>query len=453
MTEFRSVDPCTGRARSEHPEATPAQIDAALTAVSRRFRAWSRAPTSERASVLRTLADRLQAGKETYASLMAEEVGKPVSQGAGEVDKCAWACRYAAERAGEWLMPVSEPTEARRSYVRFDPLGPVLAIMPWNFPFWQLFRFGASALMAGDTILLKHAPNAPRCAAALHDLFLEVAGEGLLVNLYAALPSVPAILGDARIAAVTLTGSTRAGRAVAAIAGQHLKPAVLELGGSDAFLVMHDADVEAAATVAAASRLQNNGQSCIAAKRFLVDERVADDFIAMFREKLAAAVVGDPREAGTTVGPLARADLREALHDQVLRSESSAELLLGGRLPEGPGFFYPPSLLLDRARTSAVFQEETFGPVAAVSVVRGEDEMIEAASATCFGLGATIFSSDLQRAEQIAALLRVGAVFVNGLVRSDPRLPFGGALDSGYGRELGREGMRAFTITKTVWVS
>jgi acyl-CoA reductase-like NAD-dependent aldehyde dehydrogenase len=453
MTEFRSVEPATGRVVTELEPSSSEAVEAALAAVAARFASWSACPMEERADVLRKLAARLRASRAEHALLMAEEIGKPYPQGLAEIDKCAWACEHAAEHSVKWLAAEPAPTEALKSYVRWDPLGVVLAIMPWNFPFWQLFRFGASALMAGNTILLKHAPNAPRCAAAIDGLF-RGAAQDLLLNVYVPVEQVPGLLGDPRVAGVTLTGSTRAGRAVAAAAGQHLKPSVLELGGSDAFLVLRDADLELAATTAAAARLQNNGQSCIAAKRFIVEAPIAPKFIERFRAALAQATVGDPKDPATTVGPLARADLRDALHEQVARSVADgAKCLLGGEPPDRPGFWYPPTLLVEVPRGSAAWSEETFGPVAAVSVVENEAEAIAVANNSRFGLGSTVFTGDRDRGERVASSLRAGAVFINSMVRSDPRLPFGGIGDSGWGRELGREGMRSFTNPKTVWVA
>jgi acyl-CoA reductase-like NAD-dependent aldehyde dehydrogenase len=453
MTEFRSVEPATGRVVSELPPSPPEAVEAVLTALAARSASWSARPLAERAEVLRKLAARLRAARAEHALLMAEEIGKPYPQGLAEIDKCAWACEHAAEHASKWLAPEPVPTEAMRSYMRWDPLGIVLAIMPWNFPFWQLFRFGASALMAGNTILLKHAPNAPRCAAAIDALFRDVAKD-LLLNVYVPVDRVPALLADPRVAGVTLTGSTRAGRAVAAAAGQHLKPSVLELGGSDAFLVLRDADLELAATTAAAARLQNNGQSCIAAKRFIVEAPIASKFIERFRAALAQATVGDPKDPATNVGPLARADLRDALHEQVSRTVADgAKSLLGGQPPDRPGFWYPPTLLVEVPHSAAAWSEETFGPVAAVSVVESEAEAVALANNTRFGLGSTVFTGDRERGERVASSLRAGAVFINSMVRSDPRLPFGGIGDSGWGRELGREGMRSFTNLKTVWVA
>lgn len=455
MTEFRSVDPSTGVLVTERPDATPAEIEAGLALASRTFGIWSAIPLAERAILVRKLGAVLRGGREAHARLMAEEIGKPITQGLAEIDKCALGCDYAADHGEEWLAPEPVATEAARSYVRRDPVGPVLAIMPWNFPFWQLFRFGASALVAGNTIVLKHAPNAPRCAEAIVAAF-DAAGfpQGTLVNLFANIAQIEPMIADRRIAAVTLTGSSRAGKAVAAIAGRHLKPSVLELGGSDPFVVLADADLDAAARIGAAARLQNNGQSCIAAKRFIVHAAVAEPFLSRFRSALAEARVGDPLDPATTVGPMARRDLRDALHGQVATSlRDGARCVLGGQVPETPGFWYPPTLIVDAEDGMPVWSDETFGPVAAVRVVADDEQAITVANTSRFALGAALFTADPGRAAALAERLRCGAVFVNTMVRSDPRLPFGGTGESGWGRELGREGMWSFTNAKSVWIA
>jgi succinate-semialdehyde dehydrogenase/glutarate-semialdehyde dehydrogenase len=334
-------------------------------------------------------------------------------------------------------------------------MGAILAIMPWNFPFWQLFRFGASALAAGNVIVLKHAPNVPRCAEAIEAIFAEAgAPEGVLVSVNAAVRDIPGLLEDARVAAVTLTGSTRAGQAVAAAAGRALKPSVLELGGSDPFLVLPDADLDRAADFAARARLQNNGQSCIAAKRFIVVDAVADAFVERFRAALAAHTVGDPRAPTTRVGPMARRDLRDELARQVERSVAAgAQCILGGAPDGGEGFFYPPTLLTGLQPGMAAWDEETFGPCAAVRTVPDVEAAIAAANDSVFGLGATVFTEDRALATRVAGQLECGAVFVNDMVRSDPRMPFGGTKQSGWGRELGREGMLQFTHARSIWIA
>lgn len=454
MAEFRSIDPRDGALRGERPDATDHDLDAALDATHGAFTRWSRAPLSTRADALNRLAEVLERRAPALGVLMAEEMGKPLSQGIGEARKCAWACRHAASNAAAWLAPETVATEAAESYVRHEPVGTVLAIMPWNFPLWQLFRFGASALAAGNAVLLKHAPNVPGCAEAIVSLCAEAElPDGLVRNVFARVDQIEALIADPRVAAVTLTGSTRAGKAVASLAGRYLKPSVLELGGSDPFIVLARADLDRAAATASAARLQNNGQSCIAAKRFIVEASVADGFIERLRAHLAAAVVGDPCDAKTALGPMARRDLRDELHAQVEGSVArGAKRVLGGEVPSQNGFWYPATLLTDAGPGMPVWDEETFGPAAAVRVVRDADEALAVANASPYALGASVWTADREEGARFAASLRGGAAFVNAMVKSDPRLPFGGNGLSGWGRELGREGMRAFTATKSVWI-
>jgi succinate-semialdehyde dehydrogenase/glutarate-semialdehyde dehydrogenase len=454
MTQFRSVDPRDGGLRGERPEATAHDLEAALAATHGAFESWSRAPLDERCEALERVATALEGNAPALATLMAEEMGKPVTQGLGEARKCAWACRHAAANAAAWLAPEAVPTEARESFVAHAPMGPVLAIMPWNFPLWQLFRFGASALAAGNTVLLKHAPNVPRCAEAIMAVCAEAGlPDGVVRNVFARVDQLEALVGDPRVAGVTLTGSTRAGRSLAALAGRYLKPSVLELGGSDPFIVLASADVARAAATAAAARLQNNGQSCIAAKRFLVEAPVADAFIERLRAHMAATVLGDPCDAATGLGPMARRDLRDELHAQVTASVArGATLALGGAVPDREGFWYPATLLTGAGPGMAAWDEETFGPAAAVRVVRDAREAVAVANASPYALGASVWTADLDEGARLAASLRAGAVFVNAMVKSDPRMPFGGNALSGWGRELGREGMRSFTAPKSVWI-
>ena len=454
MSEFVAVDPATGSPIGTWPEASPAEIAHAIDASHRAWLAWRDTPLAARAALLHRLADRLAARVDGDAARMAREMGKPVAQGRAEIEKCAWACRYAAAHGAGWLADEPVPTDALSTHVGYAPLGPILAIMPWNFPYWQVFRFAASALMAGNSVLLKHAPNVPGCADALAALFVEAeAPDGLFATIRAPVGAVEAIIADPRVRAVTLTGSTRAGRAVAAWCGQWLKPSVLELGGSDPFLVLADADVSRAAATAARARLQNNGQSCIASKRFIVESAVSRAFLDAFRAEMAAARVGDPQSLDTQVGPMARRDLRDALATQVRRSiDAGARCLVGGAPPDRTGWWMPPTLLADCGPGMPVWDDETFGPVGAVCVVPSAQAAVDAANASPYGLGATIWTGDPDRGRQLARRLRAGAVFVNDMVRSDPRVPFGGIGDSGWGKELGREGMRQFTIAQTVWV-
>lgn len=453
-SKFQAINPKDGSPGRVFPAATDADLEAGLASSHQAWQTWSKTPLPERAGVLRDVAKRLRERIEPDATLMADEMGKPITQGRAEAEKCALACETAADHAAEWLAPDVAATEAKASYIRHDSLGPVLAIMPWNFPFWQLFRFGASALAAGNPIVLKHAGNVPGCAAAIADIFAEAgAPRGLLVNLYASHEQMETLVGDNRIAALTLTGSTRAGKSIAQLTGKYLKPSVLELGGSDPFIVLADADIAAAAKLAAKARLQNNGQSCIAAKRFIVVKAVAEAFTEAFRAELAAAVVGDPLDDKTTVGPMAREDLRDELDAQVQASVAAGgDCVLGGKRPAKAGWWYPPTLITGAKPGMKVWDEETFGPVAAVHVVKDTAAAIAAANASIYGLGAALFTADTDAAETLAAQIEAGAVFINDMVRSDPRVPFGGVKQSGWGRELGREGMRTFTVTKTVWV-
>src|SRR6266852_2837070 len=374
----------------------------------------------------------------------------------GEVrEQCAWCCEYYAEHAARFLAEEPRQTDAARSYVRFDPLGPVLAVMPWNFPFWQVFRFAAPALMAGNAGILKHASNVPRCALAIEEVFRRAGfPEGLFRTVLADSGAVKGLIANPRIVAVTLTGSERAGQAVAQQAGHELKKTVLELGGSDPFLVLADADVDAAARAAAEARLINSGQSCIAAKRFIVVEPVADRFLERFKDELASRSMGDPTARDTQVGPQARVDLRDELHRQVEESvKRGARALLGGQVPAGKGAFYPPTLLAAVDRGMPAFDEETFGPAAAVIRAKDEADGLRLVNDSPFGLGAAIWTKDLARAERLAAQIEAGAVFVNGVVKSDPRLPFGGIKRSGYGRELSEYGIREFVNIKSVWIA
>lgn len=410
---------------------------------------------NERSRVLREAGTILRARREELARTMALEMGKPLAQGVSEAEKCAWVCEFYAERGADFLADETVEMEAARSFVSYRPLGVILAVMPWNFPLWQVFRAAAPALMAGNAMLLKHASNVQLCAAAIESVWREA---GLPEGLVANLPIVSELAGELiehrLVRAVTLTGSVAAGRAVAERAGRALKKTVLELGGSDPYVVLADADVAAAAETCARSRLINSGQSCIAAKRFIVAEAVAEEFEDRLVERMRGETMGDPLAEGVTVGPQARGDLRDELHEQVERSlAAGAWLLLGGEVPEGPGAFYPPTVLGGVRPGMAAFDEETFGPVAAVIRARDDEEALVLANESRFGLGAAVFTRDVERGTRIARdRLEAGACFVNALVKSDPRLPFGGIKESGYGRELGLWGIREFVNVKTVWV-
>jgi succinate-semialdehyde dehydrogenase/glutarate-semialdehyde dehydrogenase len=452
---IQSINPATGEVLENFPETGGGEIERTLAAAYKTFQQWRRSPFAVRSKLMRAAARILRERKEKYARTMALEMGKPVVQGEAEVEKCASCCDYYAEQAEPFLAHQERQTDASRSYVRFDPLGPVLAIMPWNFPFWQVFRFAAPALMAGNAGILKHASNVSRCALDIEEVFRDA---GFPENLFRALlvgsDKVAALIADPRIRAVTLTGSDSAGSKVAEQAGRELKKTVLELGGSDPFIVLEHADVEKAAQAAADARLINGGQSCIAAKRFIVIAEVEEKFIQRFVAAMAAHKIGDPLDRTTQVGPQARHDLRDSLHRQVEESiKRGAKLLLGGRVLEGPGAFYPPTVLAGVTKGMAAFDEETFGPVAAVIRAENEAGAIGLANDSMFGLGSALWTENRERAERIAGEIEAGSVFVNGMVKSDPRLPFGGIKRSGYGRELSEYGIREFMNIKSVWIA
>ncbi len=452
---FQSVNPATGEVLETFEETAPDALTGILERADVASRDWRRRPVTERAERLRAAGRVLRERKEAYARTMALEMGKPLAQGAGEAEKCAWVCDYYAEHGPALLADEPRPSDASRSYIRFEALGPVLAIMPWNFPFWQVFRFAAPALVAGNAGILKHAPNVPRCAVEIEEVFRDAGfPDGLFRAVFLSNEGAGSAIADGRVRAVTLTGSDRAGSQVAEQAGRHLKKTVLELGGSDPFIVLDDADLERAARTAAEARLINSGQSCIAAKRFIVVERVADQFLERFTTEMRARKVGDPLDPTTQVGPQARLDLRENLHRQVQESvQRGAQAILGGQLPRGRGAFYPPTVLVAVEPGMPAFDQETFGPVAAVVRAKDEGDAIRIANASSYGLGAAVWTRDAQRGERVAGEIEAGSVFVNGLVKSDPRLPFGGVKRSGYGRELSVEGLREFVNVKTVWVA
>ena len=451
---LESIDPASGERIASYDEHDEAEVRRRLFAAAAAQRQWRRRSFAERAAPLLRAAELLEERAGEYAVLMAREMGKPRADGEGEARKCAAGCRFYAEHAGAFLADEEVETEARKSFVAYEPLGVVLAVMPWNFPFWQVFRAAAPALMAGNGVVLKHAANVTGCALAIERLLADA---GLPAGLFAALliPSerVAAVIERPEIAAVTLTGSVAAGKAVAAKAGSVVKKTVLELGGSDAYVVLADADLEAAVATCTKSRLINSGQSCIAAKRFVVVEAVREAFERGMVERMRAAKVGHPLEPGVEVGPQARADLRDQLHAQVERSVAAgARLLLGGERPPGPGAFYPPTVLAGVRPGMPAYEEELFGPVAAILPARDEADAVRIANDSVFGLGGAVFTRDLARGERVARELAAGCCFVNDLVRSDPRLPFGGVKESGYGRELGIVGIREFVNVKTVWI-
>lgn len=451
-----SISPTDGRLVAEYPETSPADVQRQISEAAAIQMEWGHVSLAERAVPMMKMADLLETNRDELAKLMANEMGKPLAQGLGEVDKCAWVCRHYAENAERILADELIETGRSKSYVSYRPLGLVLAVMPWNFPLWQVYRFLVPALMAGNGGLLKHASNVTGSALWIDRLAVEAGfPDGLFRTLVLPSSRVDEVLEHPAVVAVTLTGSDPAGRAVASKAGSLLKKTVLELGGSDPYIVLADSDLERAALACSTSRLINGGQSCISAKRFIVEEPVVDKFTELLAVGMATAVMGDPLEPATTLGPMARVDLRDELHDQVERTVAAgARLELGGVIPEGPGAFYPATLLAGVKKGMAAYHEETFGPVAAVIAARDLDDAVHIANDTEFGLGAAIFTNDIELGERVARdRLQAGACFVNAFVASDPRLPFGGIKMSGYGRELADLGMREFLNAKTVVVA
>jgi len=451
---FDSISPASGQILLSYPEISSSDLNEKLDAAVRAQRLWARSPVTERSVLLRRIAGVLRDDVPRWANLISLEMGKPIAESEAEILKCAWCCDFYADNAERFLEPEIAPSAATESYIVLDPLGVVLAIMPWNFPFWQFFRFAAPAIAAGNGMVLKHASNVPQCADAIEQVMKQAgAPDGLMANLFIHHSKVAALIDDPRVAALTLTGSTEVGSVVAGQAGRALKKQVLELGGSDPFIVLADADIEAAAAVAVKARFHNAGQSCVCAKRFIVEDAVADAFVDAMLAGIAALKVGDPTARDVQVGPMARDNLRRDLADQVQRSVAGGAVVRAGGAPlEGAGFFFAPTLLDHVTPGMAAFNEETFGPVAAVIRVKDADEAIELANATEFGLGAALWTRDIARAKVLARSIEAGAVFINGQVASDPRLPFGGIKRSGYGRELGIHGLREFTNIKTVWI-
>lgn len=448
-----SINPATDGVLAQFDPHDAATVDRKLSETSTAQREWANTPIAERMALLRRVAQTLRAQKAELAPLATLEMGKPLSEALGEVEKCAWNFDFYADAAPGFLADEVVASSATDSRIVYDPLGTVLAVMPWNYPYWQVMRAAAPVLAGGNAMVLKHASNVPQCALALEDIFKRAgAPAGLFTTLLVGSGEVAGLIADPRISAVTFTGSTPAGRQIASQAGQALKKQVLELGGSDPFIVLADADIEAAAAVAVKARFQNTGQSCISSKRFIVEQAVAERFVEAFCAGVRQLVVGDPMQANSTQGSMAKRRLRDELHAQVLASvQQGARLLLGGSPVDGPGAFYAPTVLDHVTPDMVAAQEETFGPAAAILRVADADEAVRIANATNFGLGAALWTNDLDRAKQLARRIEAGAVFVNGLVASDPRLPFGGIKESGYGRELGKLGLVEFTNTKTVW--
>ena len=447
------INPATGAALSAPEADTDRQLEDALATSALAFERHRALSFAERAARMTRVAELLERDVDAHAERMTTEMGKTLSQARAEAEKCAWVCRYYAEHAEAYLADAPREVEGARALVAYEPLGPVLAVMPWNYPYWQVFRFAAPTLMAGGVGLLKHASNVWGCGDAIAELFAEAGFDrGAFQHLRIGHEATSRVIADDRVRAVTLTGSETAGRSIGAQAGQALKPCLLELGGSDAFVVLADADLDRAVEVGVTARTQNNGQSCIAAKRFILEEPIASAFTERFVARMEALTMGDPM-TDVDLGPLAREDLRDDIHEQVLATvDEGAELLCGGQVPEGEGFFYPPTVLANVTEAMLPFRDEIFGPVASLTVAQDADHAIELANATRFGLGGSLWTEDRQRGEALARRFESGAAFVNEMTKSHPHLPFGGVGDSGFGRELGRAGIRAFVNAKTIWI-
>lgn len=454
-----TINPASGEQLAEYPVMLAGDIDTLLRQSERAFRYWRSVSFSERSACMKRVAGLLRAHAEEHARLVTLEMGKPLAQAIAEVNKCAWVCDYFADHAEAFLHPEASEIDGAKCQVSFEPLGVILGVMPWNFPYWQVIRFAAPVMMAGNGIAVKHAPNVTGCSIAIEKLFRDA---GFPEHLYCAvhidLDEVDRLTGfmidHPVIKAVSVTGSTGAGRAIATKAGRALKRCVLELGGSDPYIVLEDADLRQAVDVCVAARLLNAGQSCIAAKRFIVRSEVIDEFTRLLVEKMQRAVMGDPFTDGVEVGPIARADLRDLVHSQVERSvQVGAKLLCGGRLPDGAGCFYPPTVLAGVGKGMAAYEEEIFGPVATIIEVSDDEVAVTVANDSDYGLGSALFSQDAERALAIAARLETGNCFINAMVKSDPRLPFGGVKHSGYGRELSHHGIREFVNIKTLYLA
>jgi succinate-semialdehyde dehydrogenase / glutarate-semialdehyde dehydrogenase len=449
-----TVNPATGQVLRTFTPLSEPELDARLQCATDAFRRYRRTPVAERTRLLLRAAEILEAEKERFARLMVLEMGKTLKAAKEEAEKSAWGCRYYAENAERFLADEVVETSASRSLVMYQPIGPILAVMPWNFPFWQVFRFAAPALAAGNVGLLKHASNVPQCALAIEEIFRRAGfAEGCFQSLLIETDRVRRVIEDPRVAGATLTGSTAAGSHVASASGKQIKPSVLELGGSDPFIVMPSADLDGAVRTAVKARTINNGQSCIAAKRFIVAEPVADEFERRLVAGIQSLAVGDPMDPGTEVGPLANEAQVKSLADQISRSVSmGARLLCGGHKLDRPGCYFAPGVLTGITEDSPAYREEVFGPIALLFRVRDIDEAIKIANDTEFGLGASAWTQNPKERDRFIADLESGMVFINAMVASDPRLPFGGVKRSGYGRELSHHGLREFVNVKTVWI-
>jgi succinate-semialdehyde dehydrogenase/glutarate-semialdehyde dehydrogenase len=451
---MKSINPATNQIIKEYAEHSPLEVKKIIEDVHAEWLGWKGKSFDQRAKLFRNVASLLRKKKETYARLITEEMGKIIRESLAEIEKCANGCDYYAGHAAAFLQDQVIATDASRSFVTYQPLGVILAVMPWNFPFWQVFRFAAPSLMAGNAAVLKHSSNVPGCALAIEEIFHEAGfPENLFRTLMIPSSAVEGVITHPLIAAATLTGSEAAGSQVAALAGKHIKKTVLELGGSDPFIILEDADMEAAVRTAITARMINQGQSCIAAKRFIVIESRAAEFENLVKHALESLRMGDPMEMVTDVGPLSRKDIVDEIDRQVHQSiKAGARLLLGGKPADRPGFWYQPTLLANVHKGMSVYSEETFGPVISVIPAGNEEEAIAIANDSDFGLGGSVWTTNKAHGEAVARKIETGAVFVNGLTKSDPRLPFGGIKKSGYGRELGEAGIREFVNIKTVWI-
>jgi len=450
-----SSNPATGENLKEFSAVDDAEIEKRLSCAENAFRKYRRTTFTQRSELLHAVGELLFQEKKRYAEIITLEMGKLFRDSIAEIEKCARGCRFYAENGERFLEDEVAQTDAAESYVQYQPLGPVLAIMPWNFPFWQVFRFAAPALIAGNVGLLKHASNVPQCALAIEEIFCRAGfDDGVFQTLLIEPNQVEKVIVDRRVKAVTLTGSEKAGSAVASTAAREIKKSVLELGGSDAFIVMPSADFESALSTAVKARTINTGQSCIAAKRFMIADQIYDEFLNQFVDRMRGLKIGNPMDPETEIGPLATEQILQGVHDQVQKSiAAGAKLLTGGNRIHGPGFFYEPTVLVNVPKDSPAYREEVFGPVAAIFRVRNADEAIELANDTTFGLGSSAWTNDPEEQKLFTSELDSGMVFINTMVASDPRLPFGGVKRSGFGRELGAAGIREFTNAKTIWIS
>jgi len=452
---LRSVNPATGNTLQSFVEMTEDEVNAIIESVHGAFNGWRKTSFSFRAERMKEVAHLLRDRKEEFGTLMTEEMGKPINQSKAEAEKCAWVCEYYADNAEKFLANKDIATEASDSFVSYQPIGIVLAVMPWNFPFWQVFRFAAPALMAGNVGILKHASNVQVCAQAIEDIFTAADfPDNLFKNLVIGSDKVENVIKNPLVKAVTLTGSTPAGKAVASLAGSMLKKTVLELGGSDPYVILEDADLDQAVNACITGRMLNTGQSCIAAKRFIVVEPCRPEFTDKLAKKIKNMNMGDPLDLTIDIGPMVNISARDELHQQVIASlDKGAVLVTGGIIPEPPGSFYPPTLLVDVTPGMPAFDDELFGPVAVIITAKDEQQALELANQTKFGLGAAVFTADVKKGKKIAVeVLEAGSCFVNDFVKSDPRLPFGGIKESGYGRELSEFGIHEFVNIKSVVV-